>query len=419
MQNSAERIQFITECLTNYKIKIEVLNKVGLFDSAKLFESFALIICRLWFRQNFRNLNVKTANYPCVDLLSENEQIYVQVSTAQDIPDKVKKTLDKINVACQKGKVSASKVYFFMLGNESVEKVSDYQIGKIDFKKDEYLITLKDIIARASDNSEFQKELYFFLKQELEQYTYNETKLADAVAASKTLISQNIDDLLNGEYEIDRKPIIEKIREDNRKFITILGDAGFGKTALCKKLLKTEETILYTRAERLTETVHLNDIWDLDISKTLYCLNNKKIIFFIDALEFIVDCRPNKIELLQQLYDVVQQYENAFIVTTCRTADNQAFFKVGTRYSVQAYLIPELTDAEIGLVAEKYPLIRDMRQMKSYAQLLCNPFYLNLIISSVHSVDDIQDVNNLRDHIWHKLICLEQSSLPAGIQKFV
>lgn len=39
-----EQINYIADCLTNYKIKIQVLNKAGLFDSAKLFEYFALEI---------------------------------------------------------------------------------------------------------------------------------------------------------------------------------------------------------------------------------------------------------------------------------------------------------------------------------------------------------------------------------------
>ena len=70
-----EQINFIADCLTNYNIKIQALNKAGLFDSAKLFEYFALGSCRLWFKQNFHNLNEIQANYPYVDLVSEDGQI--------------------------------------------------------------------------------------------------------------------------------------------------------------------------------------------------------------------------------------------------------------------------------------------------------------------------------------------------------
>ena len=126
-----EQINYIADCLTNYKIKIQALNKAGLFDSAKLFEYFALEICCLWFKQHFYNLNEIQANYPCVDLVSEDEQIYVQVSTVQDIPAKIKSTLDKISTSKINDLARIKQVYFFVLGNESAEKVLDYQVGDI------------------------------------------------------------------------------------------------------------------------------------------------------------------------------------------------------------------------------------------------------------------------------------------------
>ena len=96
MRDSAERIRFIADYLSSYKTKIESLNKNGLFDAATLYELFASEVCRLWFGQAFKNLNTVRSSYPYVDLVSEDEVIYVQVSTGQDIPRKVKSTLEKI-----------------------------------------------------------------------------------------------------------------------------------------------------------------------------------------------------------------------------------------------------------------------------------------------------------------------------------
>ena len=80
MRDSAERIRFIADYLSSYKTKIESLNKNGLFDAATLYELFASEVCRLWFGQAFKNLNTIRANYPYVDLQSEDEAIYVQVT---------------------------------------------------------------------------------------------------------------------------------------------------------------------------------------------------------------------------------------------------------------------------------------------------------------------------------------------------
>lgn len=63
MNQSAEMLSFVTDYICNYENKIKVNNKYGLFDEAKLFELFALEICKVWFSQSFTNLNLKKENY--------------------------------------------------------------------------------------------------------------------------------------------------------------------------------------------------------------------------------------------------------------------------------------------------------------------------------------------------------------------
>ncbi len=55
MKDSNVRVSYITEYITSYEAKIKALNKDGLFDSARLFELFAIEICKLWFKQDFYN----------------------------------------------------------------------------------------------------------------------------------------------------------------------------------------------------------------------------------------------------------------------------------------------------------------------------------------------------------------------------
>ena len=52
MKDSNVRVSYITEYITSYEAKIKALNKDGLFDSARLFELFAIEICKLWFKQD-------------------------------------------------------------------------------------------------------------------------------------------------------------------------------------------------------------------------------------------------------------------------------------------------------------------------------------------------------------------------------
>ena len=98
MLNSNERMDYINRYLSAYENKIKMANKQGLFDAAKMFELFAAQVCALWFEQPFKNLNTDVSNYPYVDLLSEDQELFVQVSTVQDISEKIKSTLKSLSL---------------------------------------------------------------------------------------------------------------------------------------------------------------------------------------------------------------------------------------------------------------------------------------------------------------------------------
>ena len=123
----------------------------------------------------------------------------------------------------------------------------------------------------------------------------------------------------------------------DERYISIQGGAGSGKSVLCKKYVENEKLVLYARAERFLEESHIDDIWGCCIQDVLECINGKKLIFFIDALEFIADCAETKFELLQYLYDMAAEYQNVYIVTSCRTSDKNAFIKLETNFSIKTY----------------------------------------------------------------------------------
>ncbi|HEY5561251.1 MAG TPA: hypothetical protein VIK72_05750 [Clostridiaceae bacterium] len=216
--------------------------------------------------------------------------------------------------------------------------------------------------------------------------------------------------LINGEYEINRNELLEAIRKDNERYISIQGGAGSGKSVLCKKYVENEELVLYARAERFMEESHVDNIWNCCINDILKCLNGKKLIFFIDALEFIADCAKTKFELLQYLYDVAGKYQNVYIITSCRTSDKNAFIKLETNFSIKTYEIGNITEDELLLLMKKYLVIRKMYRMKTYVDLLKSPFYINLIVSNSVDIDNIVDENSLREYIWQNIICLKEKS---------
>lgn len=418
MLNSNERMGFIIEYMSSYDEKIKMANKNGLFDAAKMFELFAIEVCNVWFGQKFSNLNDETATYPYVDLISENRELLVQVSTVQDVPTKIKTTLEKIRDSKDKKCSDLKNIVFFVLSNNSIDKVREYsgdnQIGSISFTIKDNLITTNDIITKAQNDLNFQKKLYKVLKDEYENFNINIRKFKGALELSNSGL-KNIEGLINGEYEIDRNEFLEKITKDNERYISIQGGAGSGKSVLCKKYVENEKLVLYARAERFLEESHIDDIWGFCIQDVLECINGKKLIFFIDALEFIADCAETKFELLQYLYDMAAEYQNVYIVTSCRTSDKNAFIKLETNFSIKIYEVGDITEDQLALLMKQYPIIHKMYKTNSYVDLLKSPFYINLIVSNSMDIDNIGDENSLREYIWKNIICLEEKSRMYGI----
>lgn len=419
MMYSADRMEFIIDYMSAYKQKIEMANKMGLLDSAKMFELFAEEICKLYYGVNFHNLNESTCNFPYFDLISDDERILVQVSTTIDVHQKIKKTLENIRDDKKNRFAKINSVYFFVLHNDSIKNIKDYtganQIGNISFIKENNLITTQDIINKAQNDLIFQEKLYSLIKNEFENFNEWARKLEDALDNSKNIGISNIETKINDEYVIDRHELIEKMRKDNSKFISVQGREGVGKTVICKKFIEDENMVLYARAERFLEESHLEKIWDLDIRKILECLNGERIIFFIDALEFIADASKTKLDLLESLYNVVQKYENAYIITSCRTSDKNAFIKIESKYNIVSYDVSEISELELNLLKHQYPVIKKMSENKTYADLLRTPFYINIIIKNSIDMDDMTDINKFREYIWNNIICLKDKQTKYGI----
>ena len=420
LKNSNERIQFIANYISAYEENIKSLNNNGLFDSAKLFELFAIRVGGLYLGQKLFNLNIDTYTYPCVDLISEDKNTYIQVSTVKDIPSKIKLTLEKIKDSKLEEITNLKNIKFFVLNNESIDKVKDYtgddKIGNISFVKANDLITTRDILQKATTDLDFQINLYHLLKQETESIKDNSYKFQEAITISKTLMNNNIDSLINNEYEIDRTEQINEIQKEFKNFISVQGEAGSGKSALCKKMLADEEFLLYARAEKIAEARKLEDIWNLDITKVIKYLNHKKLVIYIDALEFIADAPKTKLDLLQQIYETVKDYSNIFVITSCRSSDRTAFIKIENIYGIKKHEVSLLSDDQIINIAQKYKIIQDLWEAKSYIQLLRSPFYLNLIIKEIKNFKKIDDVDSFRNLIWTDIICMKGKSLPNGIK---
>ncbi len=259
-----------------------------------------------------------------------------------------------------------------------------------------------------------QKKLNEIANKDVQE---NKDKFKKAIENSKNIGLNNIDGKINNEYEIYRDALIKKVKDDNNKFICVGGNAGVGKSAFCKKLLYEEKYVLYARAERVSSSRNVSDIWNCEIEECIKEVKNEKIYFFVDALEYIADVQSAsaKIELLQCLLEIAKKQENVFVVTTCRSSDISSFAKLFANYEVQSYKIEELSREEIEGICSKYPLIKELSKSDKYSALLKNPLYISLILSNFNSISDVNNECDLRNKIWNDIICLGNKARDCGL----
>ena len=246
-------------------------------------------------------------------------------------------------------------------------------------------------------------------KKDFDAFENNNKRLYEAIELSKIGI-KNIDSKINNEYEINRQNLIDQIVEDDNRFITIKGEAGSGKSVLCKKIIEDKDIVIYARSERFLEETDINQIWHFELNQTLDYLNKKKIFFFIDALEFIADSNKSKLDLLDYFYHICSQYDNVRVITSCRTADKSSFIHIEAKYSIKTYESPLLSDKEIEEISQKYQIIKQTKNNKQYASLISSPFYVNLIVTNVSDFNNIKDINEFRNYIWTNIICIKSKS---------
>ena len=412
MMESKEQIKFITDYIAIYSSKISMSNDNGLFDEAKLFESFAMNVCSLYFGMEFKNLNDEKKNYPYVDLVSIDNNIYIQVSTASNIPSKINDTLNKIN----NSQNEIRNLYFFVMDNESIKNVKDIQIGNISFKKEQNLITLSKIIRRAKNDIDFQTKLYILLKGEDKYFKIDLKNLQNAINDSKNIFLKDINDTIGSTYHINLDEEIDSLNIKNKKFMFIIGEPGSGKSVFCKKIVENKSNLLFIRAEKLVKLNSINEIWGFDISRIFESLKDDLYIF-IDALEFISD-NKNNLDLLKILFARIGDNQNIHLIASCRTSEISVFSSLIGEYNIKIYETKPLSNVQLLSVANSIPILKNIIKDASYSDLIRNPFYLN-VLSNTKNPDSFSNINKIRNYLWNSIICLNDVNIEEVVTEIV
>lgn len=299
-----------------------------------------------------------------------------------------------------------NNVYFLGIENKTETKDASYRLVRgvsgISIAKMIYDYFYKDTSINQSELFNIQdKNDHYILTSEEDCIV----AFRKALFVSKNSILR-LDDTIGNGYEIDRSDIINRINSCNSQFISIYGEAGSGKSALAKKVVRNKNYVLFARAEQFVSAGTLCDIWDLDINDLLNQISISKIYIVIDALEFIAD-KSQRYDLLLQLYDIASNHNNIIVITTCRSSDRSAFLKIESNYSIQCFEVGPITPKELDEISLEFEAVSIMRETGQYSQLLQFPFYINMIISNNIKIDDIKGQNSFRKLIYSVVICLK------------
>ncbi len=423
MIGTDERIKFISESLNSYKEKIKRNNKVGLFDSAKMFEIFACRVCAFYFNKNFSNLNQEHLNFPYVDLVSEDNSIYIQVSTTSNIKEKVNSTLKNIDESEDESIKKIICVYFFIL--ECSDSDCSYllrpnKFTSVKFNSQQNIITFEKLLQKATTDYVFQDKLYTLLKENEEDLSTLE-KIEHEEALENELFWNNTRDrLINNEYEIDRTECITKIEKEKKQFVLITGLAGSGKTSLAFKLLENKKHRLYFHADKLASINNVNEIWEgIDVKRVFKVISDtdEELSILIDSLESISNYSNSQKEILKRLFLEAYNSKNINIVMTCRTFDAN-LLRGFLDFDISIYEVKPLNSEQLDIISRKYPIIDNIRKKGvSYANLLELPFYVNLLVKYLKSPIDIFSVRDLNEFIYDKILCLSERKIENSIRK--
>lgn len=407
---SRDKFKFVNNYIKSYENTIKALNKNGDFSEAKMFESFAKKICEFIFDEDFKDLNTYEPNYPYVDLVSEKSNLFVQVSTQNDIPKKIEKTLTKISKSKKEDFKKIKRVIFFVLNNDSIQNVKSFigknKIGNISFYSKRDVISTATLIKKC-DDSVFLDKIYKLVYDDFISYFTCFERYNDAIESSKSrikLIKSVLGDSSNN-IELDREELLNKIASSPSKFNIVTGVAGSGKSSLCKKLCLNNENYIYLRAECFNSSKTITDSFGFSLNTILPLLSDDLLIF-IDSLEFVIDVQE-KHELLFELFDVVNKFENVKVVLSCRTSDLNSFSRILNFFDVSLFDVPLLNVEDIKKIIKKFPNLVKFYNKKNYKDIFLNLLYLDILIENSSLFSPDLNETSFRKEIFKNVICLE------------
>lgn len=310
MNEYLRNFEYIKEQLIYIKTKVDIENKLNLYDINKLSENIFNDILNDVYDLNLKNANqVLQSNYPAIDLVDEENQIVFQV-TSKTTKEKVEDTIKK----WKKGGYSHYKLKFFYLKDKpNFQKNTINQFCQDGITQSD-LLNISDILKKVEGDDQRCKKVYGRLKSNLETISFS-VNIKDYF---KNFEPHLVETITSKAFEKYKKQFLEFIQSD-KNVLEIYSSGGNGKSHLLKYLSEIDTKyipIIFTKQTQVLE----------DLKKLP---DDKCFLFMFDDIDRFLDTN-----ILIELLSYTSHYsQNIKLLFSYRTASKSLIRNYYRKYS--------------------------------------------------------------------------------------
>ena len=400
MMNSKVKIDKITKDLIILKEIVRLQNSANFTDINIVCENIVCELLNIAYNYNLINANGVKTNQSVYDLIDSKRKICFQV-TSTNTNAKIQKTLTGFK------NIKESEEYqikFFIIGKKKNYTTEFEYAEKLSFDKKRDILDDTDITKAIFNDTNKIDRAYEFLKKEVDGNddfvdlkSYEKKENYEIEFFSKRYFVKE-----NGENSWFRNDLIgieELIK--NYKNIVIMGDAGTGKSEVCKyifNLLNKEDGQFPLYYKLLYYTGQ--DIEKIK-SPNFEKLPNKFVTFILDGYDEIED--SYKSIFIKKINDFVDKNKGTKIILTTRTNFYQVHNTNNFLPEFEIYSISNFDDINIKEITNYYNV--DYQQFMTELEksniknFIYNPFYSDHLVKYYGKHGKLIDKGELIDNI--------------------
>lgn len=376
----------IKKYLLTVKLNIQYDNEAGLFDINKHCENFYCGLLNLVYGYQLKNANIEEKNFDSVDLIDDISGVYFQI-TSNKRSEKIKDTIDKF---IKKEFYKKNKLKVLIIGNNKANYRAKFNThDKFEFNKSKDIIDDTNLYYEISNKPiDLINNIMLYLSKELDEKhnfvnldiekKYEETNIEFFSKRFLYNADEYKKDGYFSEYKVSR---IEDILIENNK-IVIIGDAGTGKSEICKNL----NNIINKDINKISFYYKLLNYTgeNIDELKPLSYLSipNELVTFILDGFDEIKN--DFKDIFIKKIQSFSNQYRNIKIIITTRSNFYESI------NDFRAYYLVDFNEKNIKEICKYYCANYDNFQLNirrnELNYIISNPFYADYLIRyySIH-----------------------------------